>query len=144
MHTFTGPTLINSSQLDQLLLIGSHAGVIYFRLFKYIQQHTAGFTEQLAPHLQRPVLHLYVVSRCTNCRFLIVDSSLCMSFYYHMYGTSIGSLEVIAYSSAGTQVLFSQSSDQGNKWYYQEVHIANLDNVKVSFGSITHVYELIN
>ena len=67
-----------------------------------------------------------------------------MSFYYHVYGTSIGSLEVIAYSSAGTQVLFSQSSDQGNRWYYQDVHIANLDNVKVSFGSITHVYELIN
>ena len=61
-----------------------------------------------------------------------------------MYGTSVGSLEVIANSLAGTQVLFSQSLDQGNKWYYQEVHIANLDNVKVSFGSIIHVYELIN
>jgi len=61
-----------------------------------------------------------------------------------MYGASVGSLEVIANSSAGIQVLFSQSSDQGNKWYSQEVHIANLDNVKVSFGSITHIYELIN
>jgi hypothetical protein len=56
-----------------------------------------------------------------------------------MYGTSVGSLEVIAYSSAGTQVLFSQSSDQGNRWYYQDVHIANLDNVKVSFG-MCHTY----
>ena len=118
--------------------------LIHSDTLTWFQQHTAGFTEQFAPHLLRLVQHLYIVSKCSNCRFLIVDSSLCMSFYYHMYGTSIGSLEVIAYSSAGTQVLFSQSSDQGNKWYYQEVHIANLDNVKVSFGSITHVYELIN
>lgn len=61
-----------------------------------------------------------------------------------MYGTSIGSLEVIAYSSAGSQVLFSQSSNQGNKWYYQEVHFENFDNVRVSFGSLTSKYGLIN
>ena len=33
------------SQLDQLLPIGPPAGVIYSWLFKYTQQHTAGFTE---------------------------------------------------------------------------------------------------
>ena len=72
----------------------------------------------------------YYISSAMN-----FNSSLCMSFYYHMYGTSVGSLEVIAYSSAGTQVLFSQSSDQGNRWYYQDVHIANLDNVKIIFNA---------
>jgi hypothetical protein len=33
----TGSTL---SQLDQLLQIGPRAGVIYYRVFKYTQQHT--------------------------------------------------------------------------------------------------------
>jgi len=45
------------SQLDQLLSIGNRAGIIYPRLFKYSQQHTAGFTEKnWAPHLTRPAL----------------------------------------------------------------------------------------
>jgi len=33
------------SQLDQLLPIGPHNADIYSLLFKYTQQHTAGFTE---------------------------------------------------------------------------------------------------
>ena len=33
------------SQLDQLLTIGPCAGVIYYWLFKYKQQHIAGLTE---------------------------------------------------------------------------------------------------
>jgi len=43
------------SQLDQLLPFEPRDGVIYSRLFKYIQQHTAGFTENnWAPRLLRP------------------------------------------------------------------------------------------
>jgi hypothetical protein len=42
------------SQLDQLLPIGHRAGVIYYQLFKYKQQHTADFTENnWVPHLLR-------------------------------------------------------------------------------------------
>jgi len=38
----SGPAL---SQLDQLLIIWPLAGVIYSPLFKYTQQHNAGFQE---------------------------------------------------------------------------------------------------
>ena len=49
-----GPAL---SQLHQLLSIGPRAGNIYSRLFRYTQQHTAGFTEtNWAPHLLQPSL----------------------------------------------------------------------------------------
>jgi len=44
-------------QLDQLLLISPRAGVIYSWLFKYAQQHTAGYTENnisFAPHSAGP------------------------------------------------------------------------------------------
>ena len=45
------------NQIDQFLPIDSHVGVIYYRLFKYTQQHTAGLTENnWAPHLLRPAL----------------------------------------------------------------------------------------
>jgi len=38
-------------------VFGPRAGVIYSRLFKYIQQHTSGFTENSwAQHLLMPVL----------------------------------------------------------------------------------------
>ena len=50
-----GPVLILS---NQLLFIGSRAGVFYHRLFKYTQQHIAGFAENSnwALHLPRPSL----------------------------------------------------------------------------------------
>jgi hypothetical protein len=45
------------NQIDQLLPIDSHVGVIYYRLFKFTQQHTAGLTENnWSPHLLRPAL----------------------------------------------------------------------------------------
>ena len=40
----------------QPTLKGCRAGVIHFRLFKYTQQHTAGFTENsIGPALQKAV-----------------------------------------------------------------------------------------
>ena len=43
--------------LNQLLPIGSRAAVIYSRLFKHTQQHTACFTKNnWAPHPVRPAL----------------------------------------------------------------------------------------
>ena len=37
--------------------IGPRAGVIYYWLYKYTQQHTAGFTENnWTPHILRPTL----------------------------------------------------------------------------------------
>ena len=40
--------------IGPITLIWAHPGVIYSRLFKYAQQHTAGFTENnWAPYLLR-------------------------------------------------------------------------------------------
>ena len=46
--------------------------------------------------------------------------SMCLKFYYHMYGADIGTLKV---NINGTNAyLFTASGDQGNKWL-----IANID-----------------
>jgi hypothetical protein len=40
----------------------------------------------------------------------------CLSFWYHMYGAGMGSLQVESSSSFGTNTLWSMSGNQGNAW----------------------------
>ena len=59
---------------------------------------------------------------------------MCLSFYYHMYGSDIGSLEVYVLSSVGIrQSLFNKSSNQGNQWYFQKVYIPPYPDVQVCY-----------
>ena len=39
-------------------------------------------------------------------------SSSCLTFYYHMYGASVGTLNVIN----GNDTIFTKSGDQGDYW----------------------------
>ncbi|KAL9953476.1 hypothetical protein ACROYT_G040898 [Oculina patagonica] len=43
----------------------------------------------------------------------------CLSFYYHMYGATAGSLNVYS----GNNKVFNVSGDQGNKWKIMEINI---------------------
>jgi len=63
--------------------------------------------------------------------FAFVDNQMCMSFYYHMYGSAIGTLEVSVANSEISQSLFTKSSNQGNQWYFQKVYIPVLPNIQV-------------
>ena len=40
------------------------------------------------------------------------NSSACLTFYYHMYGSSMGTLNVFN----GNVKIFAMSGDQGNYW----------------------------
>ena len=40
------------------------------------------------------------------------NSSSCLTFYYHMYGSDMGTLNVFS----GNDTIFTQSGDQGNYW----------------------------
>ena len=65
--------------------------------------------------------------------FFVADQ-MCLSFYYHMYGSDIGSLEVYVLSSVGIrQSLFNKSSNQGNQWYFQKVYIPPYPDVQVCY-----------
>lgn len=46
----------------------------------------------------------------------------CLTFYYHMYGASTGTLNVYS----GNTKVFHESGNQGNKWLIVAIHI-NLD-----------------
>ena len=56
-----------------------------------------------------------------------------MSFYYHMYGSTIESLEIkVTNSSDQQQTVFSKSYNQGNRWHYTEVYIPVMTDLLVS------------
>lgn len=43
-------------------------------------------------------------------------STCTLSFWYHMYGTSIGSLSLSVVTPSGTQQIWTKSGGQGNSW----------------------------
>ena len=51
----------------------------------------------------------------------------CLSFYYHMYGSSMGTLKV----RVGGQEVFSKSGDQGNNWKAFQVPLSGAGNKEV-------------
>ena len=48
-----------------------------------------------------------------NSPLLTFSGSMCLRFFYHMYGSSIGTLNVIVND---TNTVFSVSGNKGNKW----------------------------
>ncbi|XP_071135767.1 MAM domain-containing glycosylphosphatidylinositol anchor protein 2-like [Mytilus edulis] len=64
------------------------------------------------------------------------DVKLSLSFNYHMYGSSTGTLEVIVISSGTNQTIFTRSGDQGNQWYYQKLYIQSASNLQIMFNAI--------
>lgn len=53
----------------------------------------------------------------------VTDATMCLSFYYHMYGSHIGTLEVIVASLGTNQTIFTRSGNQGHQWYYMKLYI---------------------
>ena len=54
---------------------------------------------------------------------LSFSSKKCLSFYYHLYGSSMGTLNV----RVGNSTIFTKSGNQGNKWIKASVEINNPD-----------------
>ena len=52
-------------------------------------------------------------------RGLSFSTTKCLSFYYHMYGSSMGTLNVYV----GSNKIFTKSGDQGNSWHKAAVAI---------------------
>lgn len=50
----------------------------------------------------------------------------CLKFFYHMYGSSMGTLNVFS----GNKQIFTKSSDQGNNW--KEVELSFTSSGAVS------------
>ncbi|XP_053484115.1 MAM and LDL-receptor class A domain-containing protein 2 isoform X3 [Ictalurus furcatus] len=55
--------------------------------------------------------------------------SKCVSFWYHIYGASIGSLRFISKNTNGTEtVVWTRAGTQGNKWRFADLSFATNDS----------------
>ena len=58
---------------------------------------------------------------------LSFSTKKCLTFYYHMYGSTMGTLNVFV----GNRKIFTKSGNQGNKWIKASVNITDLGASKV-------------
>jgi len=57
-----------------------------------------------------------------------------LNFRYHMYGSTMGSLELeITTDDITWSTLWSKTGDQGNQWYTQNIEVGNYSNQTVRF-----------
>ncbi|XP_046856288.1 uncharacterized protein LOC124449412 [Xenia sp. Carnegie-2017] len=62
------------------------------------------------------------------------NSRKCLTFYYHMYGNNIGSLNVYRKIYGNKYKFWSKSGNQGNSWFKAQVNVVN---------SLKYSYEII-
>ena len=73
---------------------------------------------------------------------LFADMPKCLSFAYHMYGSSIGSLSIEQDDGQVINTLWSKNFNMGNQWNYETINVPMMANSKVSFllRSFTYLY----
>nr|XP_054757008.1 MAM and LDL-receptor class A domain-containing protein 2-like [Lytechinus pictus] len=65
-------------------------------------------------------------------------SGACVYFWYHMYGTGIGDLNVYVIDSSGTFTLVWQmSGDQGDVWLKGEAQVPSTDEYQIAFEAVS-------
>ncbi|XP_011882600.1 PREDICTED: MAM and LDL-receptor class A domain-containing protein 1-like isoform X2 [Vollenhovia emeryi] len=105
LHIGTGPTH------DHTLGIGNDGHYLYIEASGRLENDTA-----------RIISPLYNSS---------LTESGCFSFWYHMYGATIGSLNIyFKQEDAAPRLIFTKSGEQGNQWFHG---IANLPKANASF-----------
>ena len=63
----------------------------------------------------------------------------CLSFYYHMYGDNMGTLNVFS----GNMMVFTESGDHGNIWIRAERTIVLENNVSLAWMPVVAVSHVI-
>ena len=65
---------------------------------------------------------------------LTEDISKCLSFYYHMFGASMGQLNVyLVFDDGWRELLWKRSGNQGKAWHHGVVTFTPFSTYKVRF-----------
>jgi meprin B len=81
------------------------------------------------PHGAAAANYIYVEASGHSNQAAKLDSKsypggdYCLEFYYHMYGSNMGTLYLNAVSGTHTYHLHTWSGDHGNSWHHYRVHI---------------------
>jgi hypothetical protein len=71
--------------------------------------------------------------------------SLCMDFWYHMYGTGIGSLNVYINVSNTSSLLWTQNGNKGNQWFNGQLTIKSAKSFRIMIEAVrgkTHLSDI--
>ena len=60
----------------------------------------------------------------------------CLTFWYHMYGSDMGTLKIVIPMSDGDEQLWSRSGNQGDQWIQALVNITISDNYNIVFEGV--------
>ena len=56
-----------------------------------------------------------------NSPLLRFSGNMCLTFFYHMYGLTVGKLNVLI---NGTKTVFSASGNKGNSWFEARITVS--------------------
>ena len=77
--------------------------------------------------------------RKTGDRAHLVSPSLtgdfCVQFYYHMYGSSVGTLRVLRLTGSQRTIVGAFTGDRGNVWHLANIDLPAAQIQQVKFGS---------
>lgn len=63
----------------------------------------------------------------------VVAAQACLSFYYHMYGSTVGSLQIYTLRGGKRKdILWKKSANQGNRWLPAQIEISEPGSFRVS------------
>ena len=77
------------------------------------------------------------------------SSGRCLKFWYHMYGSTIGSLNVWMSSNGSTGMIWTLFGNQNNQWNYAQAPVSSKNVYQVStamphkYGTIANHYETL-
>ena len=60
-------------------------------------------------------------------------SGRCFQFWYHMYGSAMGKLQLFLLQKKGENILWSELGDHGDKWINQTVEISSSTTYHIRF-----------
>ena len=52
---------------------------------------------------------------------------VCMEFWYHMFGNTLGELNLILRSDGTDTLEWTHAHNQGNQWFYAQRHLVSTD-----------------
>ena len=60
-------------------------------------------------------------------------SGRCFQFWYHMYGSAMGALQLFLLQKKGEKLIWSEIGYHRNKWFNQSVEFSSLTTYRIRF-----------
>ncbi|XP_013409345.1 uncharacterized protein LOC106172943 isoform X2 [Lingula anatina] len=77
------------------------------------------------------------ISKLSTPKFMVNGSSVYnVTFWYHMQGSTMGTLRVYQNGSSSSSIVWQRQGDRGNLWHYAEIHLVAKENFTIVFEAV--------